>query len=500
MDFLDPRKRRSHRTRLILGYGLVGIAIMLATIILVYAAYGYGIDTKTGTIVQNGLLFVDSKPGGAEIHLNGSRYQNATTAARLVLPAKEYDLKLEKDGYRSWQRKFFLEEHSVARYVYPFLFPQKPFTSSLKIYPRMPEMITQSPDRRWVLVQVPSSSRAVSFDQFDTSNLKDPVRTLSLPLNLLATGAPGSFTEIEWASDNNFLILQHTYNGGHEFIMLDRRQPSQSVNLNRLFKINPTQILMRNKKSDRLYIYDQAAKTVRIGVLGSGALEPVLLSQVLAFKPYGNSLISYVTDRQSPAGQVSFGIWDNGSTYLLAASPVAERYLLDAAQFHGSWYYIIGSSAGDRIKIFKDPLSDLKDSSIGRAHPVRTLRLEGTTGVKFSENTRFIAAQAGQEFAVYDFEEDDSYNYKLKEQIAAPLKWMDGHRLIGTTEGQVFVIDFDATNKQVIIPTSQVNGGYFSGNYNRLFTLSAAAAGGSGVALQNIDMRAGTDLPQDPLD
>lgn len=499
MDFLDPRKRRSHRIRLMVGYGLVGIAIALATLILVYAAYGYGIDTKTGTIVQNGLLFVDSKPGGAEIHLNGSRYQNSSTASRLVLPAKEYDLKLEKEGYRPWQRKFLLEEHSVARYVYPFLFPQKPFTSNLKVYPKMPPLITQSPDRRWVVVQASTTARAVSFDQFDTSNLKEPVRTLNLPLNLLTIPATGTFTEVEWSTDNNFVILQYTYRGGHEFILLDRREPSQSVNLNRLFKINPSQIVMRNKRVDRLYIYDQPAKTLRVGILESGALEPVLISQVLAFKPYGNNLISYVTDRQSAQGEVSFRIWDNGTSYHLADYPAAERYLLDAAQFQGPWYYVVGTSASDRINIFKDPLSDLKKTNIGRAKPIRTLSLEGASLVKFSENTRFIAAQAGQKFAVYDFEEDDTYNYELPLPISAPLKWMDGHRLIGTSNGQIIVRDFDATNTQALGPTMLPNGGYFSGNYNRLFTLTAAASGG-GVALQNIDMRAGVDLPQNPLD
>src|SRR3990167_1733050 len=105
MDFLDSRKRRSHKIRLIIGYVLMSIAIGLGTVILVYDTYGYGINTKTGDIVQNGLLFVDSKPGGADIYLNG-RSQNSTTAARLILPAANYTLQIKKSGYRDWQRTF----------------------------------------------------------------------------------------------------------------------------------------------------------------------------------------------------------------------------------------------------------------------------------------------------------------------------------------------------------------------------------------------------------
>src|SRR3954463_8609217 len=101
MDFLDPRKKRAHKIRLIVGYFLVAIVILLSTVILVYGAYGYGINTKTGQIIENGLLFVDSKPGGADIYLNGKK-QPTPTSARLVLPSGDYKLSISKDGYHSW--------------------------------------------------------------------------------------------------------------------------------------------------------------------------------------------------------------------------------------------------------------------------------------------------------------------------------------------------------------------------------------------------------------
>src|SRR3990167_2561193 len=137
MDFLDPRKRRAHRTRLLVGYVLIAVAVALGTVVLVYNAYGYGVNTKTGTIVQNGLLFVDSQPGDAKIYLDG-KYQDANTSARLVLPAKTYQLSLKKDDYRDWVRNFTLAEHSISRYVYPLLLPADPKPGSLKKYTGSP--------------------------------------------------------------------------------------------------------------------------------------------------------------------------------------------------------------------------------------------------------------------------------------------------------------------------------------------------------------------------
>jgi hypothetical protein len=148
---------------------MVALLIGLATIVLVYDTYGYGIDTKTGDIIQKGLLFVDSQPSGAGIYLNGVN-QNSTTSARIVLTAGNYTLSLKKDGYRDWQRAFTLSEDSIERYVYPFLFPVKPATATLKNYTAQPGLITQSPDRRWLLVSSPSSDpSAASFDQYDTA-------------------------------------------------------------------------------------------------------------------------------------------------------------------------------------------------------------------------------------------------------------------------------------------------------------------------------------------
>ena len=95
MDFLDPKKRRAYNIRLMIGYALLSTAIILGTVILVYAVYGYGINTKTGQIIQNGLLFVDSNPSGATISISGSS-QTSTTSARLILPAGNYTLTLSK--------------------------------------------------------------------------------------------------------------------------------------------------------------------------------------------------------------------------------------------------------------------------------------------------------------------------------------------------------------------------------------------------------------------
>ena len=499
MDYLDPRQRRAYNIRLIVGYVLVAIVIGLATVIIVYGANGYGINTKTGQIVENGLVFADSDPGGAEIYLNGSDRQT-TTPARLILPAGNYTLKLTKSGYRDWSRSFTLSEQSVARYVYPFLFPVKPLTTDLKTYAALPGLFTVSPNQQWLLVENNAvSAQAPVFDQYDTTTLDKTtpdVTQVAMPAGLLTDySASSKLTEVEWSTDNNNVLLEHTYSGGSEFVVFNRLHPDQSFNVNRLFNIAPTQVNLFNKKADQLYLYDQTAQTLRLGTVSDQTVGPVILSHVLAYKPYAKDLITYVTDQNEPDGQVAARIWDSGQTYKLYEFSAGSYYLIDAAQFNGHFYYVAGSDTAARINIYQDPLNDIKNPQIGKALPMIALLDPGAQKIGFSNNARFVGVEDGQHFAVYDFETGQRYQYPLADPLADNMAWMDGHRFIGDSDGKVLVMDYDGTNQQVLTPTQFPAGALFSADYKHMLTL-APAADGSSTVLQDVDMRAGTDLPK----
>ncbi|MBI2285278.1 PEGA domain-containing protein [Candidatus Saccharibacteria bacterium] len=492
MDFLDPRKRRAHTIRLMVGYVLVAIAIGLGGWLLLKAASGYGVDPKTGDIVQNGLLFVGSKPGGADIYINDN-LQGSQTSARLILPAGNYKLTLKKDGYRTWERSITLNEGSVARYVYPFLFPAEPQPQTIKEYTKAPPLITQSPDRRWLLVQRPtSSSGSITFDEFDAANLTKQPRALVFPSGLLTSLTSSTLKEVEWSTDNKHLLLRHSFKGGNEFIIFNRDIPAESINVNKLFDISPTEVALRDKKIDQLYVFLQNGGQLQIASTANSVVTP-LLKDVLAFKPSGTNLISYATGQNAPSGQVIARIWDDSQSYALYTFRVGGSYLVDEAQFQGHWYYVVGSNEDERVNVYKDPLGSLKNPAIGRAVPLLSLNIIGATKVSFSNNTRFIAAEAGQKLAVYDLETQSIYRYTLENPLAGILRWMDGHRLIGASNGSVFVTDYDSTNQQTLVPTNYSGGGFFDPNYEQLFTTAVSKAG---VVLQRVDMRAGVDLPR----
>src|SRR5579884_1492216 len=166
MDYLDPHKQARQRILLLTGYVLVAIAIFLATRILLLQAYGFGLG-KNGTIIQNGLTFFSSQPNPAQIYLNG-KLNSKTTNTQLLVPAGIYKVDLMRKGYDSWERTIELDGGSVVHFDYPFLFPSKLDTNKLQTYSAAPSLVTQSPDRRWLLVGKPDS--LISFDVYDLKN------------------------------------------------------------------------------------------------------------------------------------------------------------------------------------------------------------------------------------------------------------------------------------------------------------------------------------------
>ena len=303
-----------------------------------------------------------------------------------------------------------------------------------------------------------------------------------------------NLTAVEWSTDNNHLLLRHDFSGGSEFVIFDRSNPADSVNLNNLLSINPTQVQFRGGKADQLFVFDKSAGTMQTADVGKATVDPPIIKNVLAFKAYDSSLLSYITDAGSPDGKVTAKIWNNGQTYTLRTMVSGGQYELEAAQYSGHWYYLATSSSDQQTDVYKDPIDNIQNPKVGKAVPIFALQVPGAVNDSFSGGQRFISVENGQNFGVYDLETQSIYRYTLAAPLTSPLVWMDGARLIGQSAGNIFVMDYDSTNQQSLLPTADPQGGLFSNDYNHLLTYNNLADGS--FAVQNIDMRAGVDLPK----
>ena len=476
MDFLDPQKRARHTIILFTGYVLIGVAIIIATVIMLYQAYGFGLN-RNGTVIQNGLLFFSSQPRPADIYING-KLAKSKTNTRLVLPSGLYNIKLDKTGYRPWERTIELDGGRVAHYDYPLLFPKNLVTTKLHGYDTAPGLATQSLDRRWVLI-----AQAGSMTNFDVYDLKNPAKepvAIVLPNNLLTKAtATESWQASEWADDNQHVVLQHFYDGKIEYILLDRTASAQTINLNQTLGAGPTKLTLNDKKYDQYYLYN-ADLTLQTASLRAPA--PVtVLNRVLVYQTYGNNAVLYVTDEGAAAGKANVKFIDNGQIHVLRSLPAGTSYLVNLTKYSGTFYFAIGAASENKVYVYKDPVGQINAGVVKVPVPAQVLRVENPNYVGFSSNAQFIIAENGQQFGVYDIENKHGYNYITSQVLDAPqthASWMDGNRLNYVSGGKLLVFDYDYTNKQTLQTAAPSYLPFFAPDYQDMYVIAPNSQAG----------------------
>ncbi len=488
MDFLNPHKKRAHFIRLMVGYVLVGIALAMGSLILILLSYGYDLDRKTGAVIQNGLVFVSAKPASAAVYVNGG--QQGKTNTKLVLPAGQYAIDLKRTGYRTWSRKFSLQGGSVERLDYPLLFPTKLTSKDVELYGSMPSFATASLDQHWLLTQQPG--QLLKFDLMDLTSDNAPVTTLTLPANLLtaSTDAAQSWQLVAWSNDDRHVLLRHHFGDSDEFIMVDRQTPASSFNVNQLFGLTPSQVSLRDKRFDQLYLFNATDKTLQIGDVKATTVAP-FLNHVIAFKPHDDKTVLFVSDDSPAAGQNTLKLYSAGKTYNLRQLPANDTYLLDVGRFDNRWYMVASAVSENRTYIYRDPETILKrQSSSPTLLPAIVLTTSQPEFLAFSDSSRFVAVQSGSHFAVYDADSDRRYYYDLTPALEAGRKatWMDGNRLTVASDAKTLVFDFDGTNQQTLVATDPNFPPIFDPDFKWLYNFAPSITVSGRAAITRTDL------------
>lgn len=491
MDFLDPKKKRAHKIRLYVGYFLMAVALSIGTLILLFEAYGYDVNRKTGEVIQNGLVFLDSHPESARVIVNGENEGN--TGTRLILPAGNYSVELQRDGYRTWKRDFELEGSIVERLTYPFLFPEKLEPKDVQLYGSMPTFATQSPDRRWLIVLRPGGLN--SYDVVDLNDQNNATTELALPNNLF-TAADGEhkLEMVEWSTDNRHVLVKHSYKDGFEFIMIDREEPAQSFSVNKTFGIPLTQVALRDKKFDQLHLLDGNGGILRFGDVKSKGLS-LLGSQIRSFKSYSDDVMIYVTEEAAPEGKALVNVRRGNDIYKIREIPKSTLYVTDVTRYDDRWYMAVGTDTEKKAYVYEEVFADVAVDKPRLPAPVAVLKLEKLEYLSVSANTRFIGVQGGSEFAVYDAEHGRQYRYNTGLVLAPGQKatWMDGHRYAVISEGQLAVFDYDGVNLQKLGAADAAFLPFFDRDYDNLHTLASSVAVKDKPALIKTSMRIPAD-------
>ena len=266
MDFLDPKKERRNRLALIIGYGLVGTAIAISSIVLMYQTDGYCVDRK-GAVDRCGLVFVASQPTASSVMING-KIQDAQTNTKFNIQSGSYEFRVFQEGYQDWQRNIAVQGGDVQRFDYPLLIPRELKTTDITTFAGGLQLVTQSPDRRWVIA-VESSGPSTIFHRYDIRQTPKPGLTVA------AANSQQEWKLTEWSTDNRHVLLERIFQlpvtgdsaqisqPSKEYILLDRDSPAQSRNLTRDLGLAAQEsISLFDKKPTQFFGYNSETKVL----------------------------------------------------------------------------------------------------------------------------------------------------------------------------------------------------------------------------------------------
>lgn len=487
MDFLDPKLRKAHSQRLFIGYVLMAIAVSLGTLVLLFAAYGYDVDRKTGEVIQNGTIYLETEPSGAKVTVDDVT-QDSDTSTRLALPGgKSYQIGLSKDGYRSWKRTLSLDGGSIERLNYVWLLPKDIKTKEVQLYSQNPVITSQSPDLKKLLVLQVGQNYA--FDLYNLEKTDEAPSVISVPDSVLsAPKQAGSLSIVEWTKDSKHILVRRDYESKKEFILLDLQDASKSLNITSIYDNNAGQVTLVNNKSQSVYSLSSTNGQLRKINLESGASTIMVESNVLSYADYGEDTFVYTTSVGAESGKVNFRIArEAGISYLLKSLPISELYLHQINEYDNDEYVAIGTNKSSAVYIFKNPYDTLKDGKVNDLLNLAVLRGQNTRSIEFSlKDKRNISVQSDRGVVVYDIEGDRQFSFMPP--TGTSLSWVGDYRFSYVYENSFYVVDFDGSYDNKIVVVGVSTRGYFSPNYKKLITLSPSVSVSGRTALTVSDL------------
>src|SRR5688572_10014936 len=101
---IDIESNRFRRAIRFFTYGLMSMATIVLTTLVILLAMGYRFDRDQFGVIREGLLQLASHPVDVRYKINGKDYKKLTPNKQ-TLPAGSYTIELSQDGYRSWQKQ-----------------------------------------------------------------------------------------------------------------------------------------------------------------------------------------------------------------------------------------------------------------------------------------------------------------------------------------------------------------------------------------------------------
>lgn len=232
--------------RRLLYLTFIAIFLVITPLVTLYTA-GYRYNLKRHKIEKTGILYLDSKPKGAEIYING-RYQDKTPARFANLMPDTYQIEVKKTGYYPWKKEVAIKSNLTTFEEDIILFKEN---LPINLLEGQVNIFNIAPNQDKIIYSV-TKNNSEELKLYNLINQSD------FSIKKFNSLKNNQLEFVGWSPNLNKAILKITSNNFNQYFILD----TDTLKIKELFditRINFSKILWDNLTGNYLYGLNEGA-------------------------------------------------------------------------------------------------------------------------------------------------------------------------------------------------------------------------------------------------
>lgn len=439
--------------RKLLAWFISLIAVIVGVVIVTALTLGYSYNENDGKLERGGIMQISSRPSGASVTVNGIPH-SSNTPTKLVSTPGEYAIKMERAGYRTWQKTVPIQAGNITWETYARLFPQNVNTTNVATFDSLSGALPSGNSKYYAFLEE-ADSPTVTIAQLDSSDVE--VRRVILPEDLFteSTGdkQSSSFKLFLWSGNQKYLLMKHEYSldgDNHlEWVLVNTSDPTDSVNINTSYGIDPDDIIFGDSDGRELIVLVDGV--VRWVKLDNQTLSRPLAQNVNNFRLYGSRYIFFVSnplpDKTQKVGYVRDGF---SEPVVISTIPYdgSNTGLVDVEQYFNEEYMLVSNGNMSTLYEMKG-FGGSEDDEIELETVADMPTPHTITDLDISSNGQLATVQDGYNLVAYDLEINKKTITVIESDSAEPqtLQHLDTYLYWGYNDGHMRTYEFDGANQ-----------------------------------------------------
>lgn len=442
---MDSEKiKRRQNLKVIVSEIIMVLTVIATVVILAFLVSGYWINSDF-KVERQGLLQISSIPTGADVYIDGDSSWLQRTDTSKVLASGEHSITLAKDGYDSWAKTINISEGLVYRIHYPRLFLQNSSAEDVfdvsgviagSFSPDRTKLLLVNDTDSWQLLNLEDEqvkSTAIEVAELLSSRTSDEEKHLSA----------SDIASMNWDSDGSHLLAEFNTDGSPEWIIFDINNTEKSLNLNKEFGSNFTDMMILDSSASSLLAVSDG-NLRKIDVSGR-SISSVLVENIVDYDHYGSNEVVFSAEAATEKNAANYYIGylrlnDNKITHLLDTNAPANVAI---SRFYDSKYITI--LQGNEISVYK------KDDF----EKINTYELSfAPENFKIGHDGEFAIMSLGSKMATLDMEAQAIREWDID---SGKFGWIDSDMMYSIADGSLVVYDFDGLNRRIIAENATDN-------------------------------------------